>query len=250
MRSIDVCLSPELLHLYDIKGKTIVVIDILRATSCMTTAIAHGVKSILPVASLEECRHLKKEGFTCAAERDGKKEKGFDLGNSPFSYMADCLKDQRIAMTTTNGTLAITLSKDAKKVIIGSFLNLTAIVDYLSDQSDNVILLCSGWKGKVNLEDSIFAGAVVDALKDKFSLECDAPLIADHLYQAAKHDMVDFLKDSSHVRRLKNLNIQEDIAFCLTKDKYDVIPVLQGKVLVKMEQVTVNSDQLTVNSDQ
>ncbi len=235
MRSIDVCLSPELISLYDIKGRIIVVIDILRATSCMTTAFAHGVKSILPVASLEECRKLKNEGFTCAAERDGKKEDGFDLGNSPFSYMEENLKDQNIAMTTTNGTLAITLSKDAKQVIVGSFLNLSALVDYLSGQNDNIILLCSGWKGKVNLEDSIFAGAVVEALQGKFAMECDAPLLAMHLYKAAKYDMADFLKDSSHVKRLRKLNIQEDIVFCLTKDKYDVIPVLQGKVLVKME---------------
>jgi 2-phosphosulfolactate phosphatase len=235
MRSIDVCLSPELISLYDIKGRIIVVIDILRATSCMTTAFAHGVKSILPVASLEECRKLKNEGFTCAAERDGKKEDGFDLGNSPFSYMEENLKDQNIAMTTTNGTLAITLSKDAKQVIVGSFLNLSALVDYLSGQNDNIILLCSGWKGKVNLEDSIFAGAVVEALQGKFAMECDAPLLAMHLYHAAKYDMAEFLKDSSHVKRLRKLNIQEDIVFCLTKDKYDVIPVLQGKVLVKME---------------
>ncbi|MDQ3536586.1 MAG: 2-phosphosulfolactate phosphatase [Bacteroidota bacterium] len=235
MRSIDVCLSPELISLYDIKGRIIVVIDILRATSCMTTAFAHGVKSILPVASLEECRKLKNEGFTCAAERDGKKEDGFDLGNSPFSYMEENLKDQNIAMTTTNGTLAITLSKDAKQVIVGSFLNLSALVDYLSGQNDNIILLCSGWKGKVNLEDSIFAGAVIEALLGKFAMECDAPLLAMHLYKAAKYDMADFLKDSSHVKRLRKLNIQEDIVFCLTKDKYDVIPVLQGKVLVKME---------------
>jgi 2-phosphosulfolactate phosphatase len=241
MRNIDVCLSPELLHLYNLKGRIIVVIDILRATSCMTTAFAHGVKSILPVASLEECRSLKDKGFTCAAERDGKKEEGFDLGNSPFSYMSECLKDKPIAMTTTNGTLAITLSKNAKQIIIGSFLNLSSIINYLSEQNDNVILLCSGWKGKINLEDSIFAGAVVDALKDKFTLECDAPLVAMHLYHAAKYDMVDFLKDSSHVRRLKKLNIQEDIAFCLSESKYDVIPVLQGNVLVKM--VTVVSYQ-------
>ncbi|MDQ3393031.1 MAG: 2-phosphosulfolactate phosphatase [Bacteroidota bacterium] len=240
MKNIDVCLSPELLHLYNIKDRIIVVIDILRATSCMTTAFAHGVTSILPVASLEECRKLKTKGFTCAAERDGKKEDGFDLGNSPFSYMSERLKDQRIAMTTTNGTLAITLSKQAKQVIIGSFLNLSSVVEYLSDQNENIVLLCSGWKGKINLEDTIFAGAVVEGLKDKFQLECDAPLIALTLYQNAKNDMVDFLKDSSHVRRLKKLNIHEDIVFCLTESKYDVIPVLQGDVLVKMEPVSIN----------
>lgn len=236
MRSIDVCLSPDLLHLYNIEGKVVVVIDVLRATSCMTTAFAYGVKSIQPVASLEECKTLQNQGLICAAERDGKKAEGFDLGNSPFSYMSESLKNKHIGMTTTNGTLAISVSKSAHQVLIASFLNLSAITGYLSEQPHNVLLLCSGWKGKVNLEDTLCAGAIIENLKDSFDLECDAPLAAQRLYNQAKDDMLTFLKDSSHVRRLKNLNIHKDIAFCLTLDTYNVIPVLQNNVLVKMKR--------------
>jgi 2-phosphosulfolactate phosphatase len=235
MRSIDVCLSPELLHLYEIEGKIVVVIDILRATSCMTTALAHGIKSIKPVASLEECKNLKDSGLICAAERDGKKAEGFDIGNSPFSYMDPDLKGKDVAMTTTNGTLAISLSKSAKQVIIGSFLNLESLSEYLLKQKADILLLCSGWKGKINLEDTVFAGAVVEHLKDHFAPFCDAPLAAQHLFNIAKNDMMDFLKNSSHVKRLRNLNIKEDIEFCLSLNRYSTIPVLEGDLLVDMD---------------
>src|SRR5690606_28130478 len=105
---------PGLVDLYDVKGKVVVVIDILRATSCMTTAIAHGVKSLIPVATLEECKTLQQNGYIAAAERDGKMADGFDLGNSPFSYMEKPLAGKTIAVTTTNGTQAIVKSREAQ----------------------------------------------------------------------------------------------------------------------------------------
>jgi 2-phosphosulfolactate phosphatase len=113
----------------------------------MTTAFAHGVEKIIPVATLEECRALQVQGLLAAAERDAKKAEGFDLDNSPFSYMDEKLKGQTIAMTTTNGTLAITKSSKAIKVIIGSFLNKTAVINFLLSQPHHVLILCAGWKG-------------------------------------------------------------------------------------------------------
>ena len=95
MKKIDVCLSPELMHLYKTDDRTIVVVDILRATSCMTTAFAHGIQSITPFASLEDCRAMKKQGYFTSGERDGKKVEGFDLGNSPFEYMDEKLKGKK-----------------------------------------------------------------------------------------------------------------------------------------------------------
>ena len=205
----------------------------------MTTAIAHGVKSLIPVATLEECKALQKKGHISAAERDGKKAEGFDLGNSPFSYMDKNLVGKSIAVTTTNGTLAIARSKDAEEIVIGSFLNKTAIINYLNSQSKDVLLLCAGWKGKINLEDTLFAGAVIEGLQDSFFSENDAAITAHTLYHSAKKDMMKFLSNSSHVRRLKGLNITKDIAFCLEQDVYNVIPVLRGKELVMMEMEAV-----------
>ncbi len=231
MKTIDVCLSPELMHLYPVQDKTVVVVDILRATSCMVTAFAHGVESITPIANLEECQSLKLRGYVISGERDGKKVEGFDKGNSPFEYMGEQVRGLKIAFTTTNGTQAIEKSKGAKDVIIGSFLNLNAVAKYLLLNEHNVLVVCAGWKGKVNLEDTLFAGALVDKLKDYLGPDCDAPLAAQHLYNIAKDDMVSFLNASSHVRRLNKLNIHDDLKFCVTPDQYTVLPRLINGVL-------------------
>ncbi len=235
MRLIDICLTPELLHLYDVKDRVVVVVDILRATSCMTTALAHGVEKIIPVATLEECRNLQAQGLLAAAERDAKKAEGFDLDNSPFSYMDEKLKGRTIAMTTTNGTLAITKSREAIQVIIGSFLNKSAIVNYLLNQPHSVLILCAGWKGRVNLEDTLFAGAVADELRGEFTIEDDATLGALTIYSCMKYNMLKSMASSSHVRRLHRLNLAKDIEFCVREDVYSVIPVLSNNGLVKLD---------------
>ncbi|MES2731402.1 MAG: 2-phosphosulfolactate phosphatase [Bacteroidota bacterium] len=232
MRNIDVCPTPELLHLYNLQNTVVVVVDILRATSCMTTALAYGVEKIIPVATLEECRAWQRKGYLAAAERDAKKADGFDLDNSPFSYMSANLEGKTIAMTTTNGTLAITKSREAVKVIIGSFLNLSAITNYLLEQQYDVLVLCAGWKGKVNLEDTLFAGAVVEALQYDFAINQDTALIAKMLYKVGGKNMPAFLATSSHVGRLHKLGIHQDINFCLQTNKFNVIPVLRGNALV------------------
>lgn len=232
MRSIDVCLSPDLMHLYPVKDQTVVVVDILRATSCMTTALALGIASIAPFAALDDCLAMKAKGYFTAGERDGKKVDGFDLGNSPFEYQVPELKGQRIAFTTTNGTQAIAKSIGAKEILIGSFLNLSAVVNYLKQAEGNVLVVCAGWKGKFNLEDTLFAGAVVERLSGVVSPGCDAPLAAQQLYINAKDDKVGFLKNSSHVQRLARLNIHRDIEFCLSEDVYNVLPRLVGSELV------------------
>ena len=231
MKTIDVCLSPDLMHLYDVSNRTVVVVDILRATSCMVTAFAHGVESITPFSGLDACRAMNTSGFITSGERDGKKVDGFDKGNSPFEYMGDAVRGKKIAFTTTNGTQAIEKSKDAKKVLIGSFLNLSSVVKYLLFGENSVLIVCAGWKGKVNLEDTLFAGAVVEKLKNHIEPDCDAPLAAQHLYNQAKNNMVQFLSTSSHVRRLNRLNIHKDIEFCLTCDQYNVVPRLTQGIL-------------------
>lgn len=231
VQTIDVCLSPDLMHLYSVAGKSVVVVDILRATSSMVTAFAHGVDSIYPVANLDECRQMKNRGYLIAGEREGEKVPDFDLGNSPFEYRAEYLKGKQIALTTTNGTQAIAKSSGAAEIIIGAFLNLSAVANHLISRNNDVLVVCAGWKGKVNLEDTVFAGALVEKLKDNFSLACDAPLLAQHLYHSAKDDLVKFLSESSHVRRLNKLNIHDDMKFCLEVDLFTVVPVLSEGVL-------------------
>jgi 2-phosphosulfolactate phosphatase len=233
MKNIDVCLSPDLLHLHKINNSIVVVTDIFRATSCMVTGFAYGVKSIIPVATVEECKTLQNMGYVAAAERNAEKVEGFDLDNSPFSYMDERLIGGKIAMTTTNGTLSISKAKtDAVKVIVGAFLNLAAVVNHLKNQPYDVLVLCAGWKGRPNLEDTLFAGAVVEALKDEYFVSEDSAILAMRTYQQAKDNMLAYLANSSHIRRLQGLGINKDISYCLQKDLYDVLPVLRGNELV------------------
>jgi 2-phosphosulfolactate phosphatase len=232
MKKIDVCLSPDLMHLYDVHDRSVVVVDILRATSCIVTAFANGAESITPFAHLEDCKRMKAKGYITSGERNGEKLEGFDKGNSPFEYSDGSVKGKKIAFTTTNGTKAIEKSKYARELIIGSFLNLTTAVNHLQASDYNILVVCAGWKGKVNLEDTLFAGAVMENLKDQVEPECDAPLAAQHLYNLAKADPVKFLSNSTHVKRLNKLNIHKDIAYCLTTDMFWVLPILKNGVLM------------------
>lgn len=240
MRNLEVCLSPELIKHYGVENKIVVVVDILRATSCMVTAFAHGVKSIIPVASLEECEQYRIKGCIAAAERDGKIAKGFDIGNSPYSFMDKSLKGKTVALTTTNGTMAIQRAEAADEVVIGSFLNRSILANYLMNQTADVLILCAGWKGKMNLEDSIFAGALVEDLKNHFYFENDSAFAAQILYSSSKKDLFKFITtNSSHYKRLKNLNLDKDIRFCMQSDLYPVIPVMKEGALVKMKTESV-----------
>lgn len=242
LKSIEVCFSPDFLFQHSLEGKTIVVVDILRATSCMVTAFEFGVESIIPVAKVEECKKLQNEGLLAAAERDGMKVEGFDLDNSPFSYMEEYLKGKTIAITTTNGTQAIAKSIEAHEIVIGSFLNLSAVSEYIVEAERDCIILCAGWKGHYNLEDSLFAGALISALKGHFSVSQDAALSTQLLYESSKNNLLDLVKKSSHVQRLAKLNIHKDIEFCLTIDKYKVLPIYnKGKL------VNVNSSKNVFN---
>lgn len=231
MKSLEVCFTPELIHLHDVAGKTVIVVDILRATSCMVTAFAFGVDRIKPFAELEDCRIMGKSGFITSGERNGEKVEGFDKGNSPFEYMEE-IRGKKIAFTTTNGTQAISKSLAAKDVVIGAFLNLSAVSKYVAEGPNDILIVCAGWKGRVNLEDTLFAGAVVDRLKGQVNVDDDSAVIAHHLYTLAKNDKVEFLRNASHIKRLNRLGIEKDIAFCLTEDTYQVVPKLREGVLV------------------
>ena len=231
---IDVCLSPDLMGAFDLEGKIVVVVDILRATSCMVSGLSNGVAGIIPVATLDECKALQQQGYICAAERGGQQVEGFDLDNSPFSYMNPDLKGKTIAATTTNGTLAISKSLDADQVLIGAFLNLSAVSEYIKSQSRDAIVHCAGWKGKVNMEDSLFAGALIEKLMSTHEMSCDAPHMCWHYYQCAKDQLLETVLQSAHAKRLAKFGVTKDIEFCVEIDKYNVVPILQGNTLVPL----------------
>jgi 2-phosphosulfolactate phosphatase len=235
-KRIEVCFTPGEYAYYKDEFEIVVVIDVLRATSAMCAAFDNGILSIIPVPTIEEALEYKKKGYLVGAERKGQIVEGFDFGNSPFSYMKEEFRGKEVVLTTTNGTKSLEVAKDAETVVVGSFLNLTALSKWLSKQDKNVLCLCSGWQDKFNLEDTICAGAISDFLISTgnfFSIE-DSSIAAKYLFLSAKDNYLGYLKSSSHRRRLKHLNLNEDIKYCLTPDQTDVIPILINGKLIKL----------------
>ena len=241
MNTIQTCYSPALFPLFKEENAIVVVVDVLRATSAICTAIHHGVDKMIPVAGLDDARKYKAEGYLVAAERNAIKQDGFDFGNSPYHYIDEDLGGKTIVISTTNGTQAIEAAKDSSTILIGSFLNISAIANWILQQERNVIVLCAGWKNKFNLEDSIFAGALSLKLiqSGKFNTVCDSTIAAGYLYERANNDLYGFLEYSSHRNRLKDLQLENDIRYCLTEDQMENIPVYMDGCLVHMSKFEV-----------
>lgn len=238
--SLHTSLSPALVNLYDISNSIIVIIDVLRATSTIATALHNGARCVIPVDSVSRCIELGKQidGIT-AGERDGKIAEGLEYGNSPFEYPADFIEGKTLVLTTTNGTrlLHMALDKGAKEIITGSFPNLSAVCDHVIEIKKNVILGCAAWKDRVNMEDTLLAGAIISRVREHFEINCDSSHMAEAMYEKGKKDLFSFLKNNnaSHYHRLMNFGLEKDIRYCLTPDEANVLPVYSdGKLVAKI----------------
>ncbi len=238
MRNLEVVVSPALLPYYNIKGKAVIVIDILRATSSMCVGFKTGVEKILTLASAEECKLFKEFNFVIAAEKDAIKVEGFDLGNSPFEFENPLLAGKSIALATTNGTKAIKYAEEngAAQIAIGAFLNIDTLCNWLNSINEDVVLLCAGWKNKFNLEDTLFAGAVVHKIGVSFKIDCDSALSAQLLYEQNKDNLEALVRKSSHAKRfeLKHLNT-DDIKYCLQFNTANVLPILKNNYFINLK---------------
>ena len=233
------CLSPALLHLTDVSSSIVVIIDVFRATSTIATALYNGAKNIIPVDSVAECIRIGKqiEGIT-AGERDGQVAEGLKHGNSPFEYPKEFIGGKTLVLTTTNGTklLHMALDKGAKEIITGSFPNFSAVCNYLIAQKQNVILGCAAWKDRINIEDTLFAGAVINHVKEHFNINCDSSKIAETLYNDAKESLYEFIKtkEASHYLRLSGFGLEKDMRYCVWADGANVLCIYKdGKLVVQ-----------------
>ncbi len=236
--TIEVCFSPKLFsEILTKENFTVVLVDILRATTSICTAFNNGVHSIIPVATLEEARRLKEEGFLVASEQDGKKLDFADFGNSAFSFTREKVEGKTLVYCTTNGTRALEMAKTADQIVIGSFLNLTALSDWIIKQHRNIVILCSGWKNKFCLEDSLFAGALAERLLQDpdFVTACDSAEAAMDLWRLAENDMPGYLDKAAHRHRLKRLGLDDVIPYSFKIDQMNVVPVFNGKEIVNLK---------------
>jgi 2-phosphosulfolactate phosphatase len=238
---IEVCYSPLSLPLHQDEHEVVVMVDVLRASSAICTALQYGVERILPLETLEEAQEYHDKGYIVAAERNGQVVEGFDLGNSPYHYMKEELKGKTVAMTTTNGTRAIRAVDSDKTVLVGSLNNLSALCRELGRLGKNTLVLCAGWQDRFNLEDSICAGAITaDLLLEKgFVSLHDSSIASKYLYLSARSNYFGFLRSSSHRRRLKALDLNEDIKYCLTPDRNEMVPYCRNGSIVSSDRLSI-----------
>jgi 2-phosphosulfolactate phosphatase len=229
-------LSPKLLDIYDVENSIVVIIDVFRATSTIATAMYNGAEKIIPVDNVERCIEIGKQtpNSITAGERDGKVIEGLQHGNSPAEYPKSFIEGKTLVLTTTNGTklLHMALQRGASSVITGSFPNLLAVCNYLVQQNKNVFLGCSAWKDRFNLEDTLFAGAVIEAVKNNFTIHCDSSLMAEQMYSLHKNDMPEFIRQTTHWHRLAKFGLEKELEYCVTPNGANVLPIYKNGALI------------------
>lgn len=233
-RSVEVCFSPKLFPDIVTGGEFVVVlVDVLRATTTIVTAVGNGVEAIVPVATHDEARRLKARGYLVASEKDGVQLDFADFGNSAFSFTREAVGGRTLVYCTTNGTRALHIAGGASGVVIGAFLNISALTGWLLRRGQDVVVLCSGWKDKFCLEDTLFAGALAARLlaTGAFRTECDSAHAAMDLWGLAEHDPLAYVEKAAQRHRLKRLGLDDVLPYSFAIDLTDVVPVFDGSVL-------------------
>jgi 2-phosphosulfolactate phosphatase len=233
-RNLETYFSPALYEAGLHEGSIVVIIDILRASSAICTAFANGAESIIPVETVDEARECKNKGYLVAAERDGYILEFADFGNSPFNFTRERVEGKTIVYSTTNGTRIIKMSSSAGRIVIGSFLNINALTEWIASQDKDVVLFCAGWKNRFNLEDTVCAGAIAEKLMNT-SLYCtisDSTHAALDLWSLAKNDLQGYIEKTAQRSRLRDKGLDDCIGFCLTADFTEKIPVIKNGILV------------------
>lgn len=236
---LEVCLSPAIYDKHADDKNIVVIVDILRATSSICAAIHNGVKSIIPVATVDEAREMKQRGYMVASERDGYVLDFADFGNSPFNFTPEIVAGKEIVYSTTNGTRCIHMASHSKSVVIGSFLNISSLAGWLIHQNAPVLIFCASWKDRFSLEDTVFAGALAERLLDsgKFESICDATTASIDLWNVAKTDLFEYIQKAAQKGRLASKGLDDCIGYCLTADQTGVIPVFQEDRLTDISGV-------------
>lgn len=224
--SLDICFSPALYPFYQKENDVVVVVDIFRATTTMCVAFSNGAKSIISVADIELAKKYKSDGFLVGAERNARRVDFADFGNSPFEYSPEKVSGKEIVFTTTNGTQAIDVAKNAAHLFIGAFSNIDALVDKCVQSGNRVVILCAGWNNKVNIEDTIFGGFFAEKLSRKADVvfESDAVRMAVEMWKLAKNNPLEYVNNSDHYARLVANGVAGDAEYCFKENTVSVVP--------------------------
>lgn len=224
--TLDICPSPALYPFYKKENDTVIVVDILRASTTICAMLNNDADSVIPVATTDEARHYKSLGFLVGSERNARKCDFADFGNSPFDYTREIVSGKEVVFTTTNGTQAIEAANDSLAFYIGAFSNIDILVEKCLDVSGRIVVLCAGWNNRFNMEDPLFGGAFAEELSKRtdVSIVSDSARMALDLWQLAKNNPLEYLKKAEHYQRLKANNAESEVAFCLRENTMEVVP--------------------------
>jgi 2-phosphosulfolactate phosphatase len=222
----------------EVRNKTVVVIDVLRACSSMVTALINGAKGIIAVedmaAASKIAANLDPKSVLLCGEKDGRKIDGYQLGNSPMEYSRGVVDGKTMIMNTTNGTKAVTRAGLARKILIGCFLNAGSVVEELRNGDGDIIIICAGWKSRFSLEDMLCAGLIIDRLSGGVFNDdaTDGAKLAHVLYQKYSNDIEGAVSQSNHANRLKDIAHPNDISYCSELDRISIVPYMKDGIIV------------------
>lgn len=237
LKTLDVFFSAGSFHETELRDKIVVVIDVLRASSTIVTALLNGAKGVIPVEDMGEASRISQsvdsDNLLLCGEKDGIKIEGYDLGNSPLEYTKETVGGKTLVFNTTNGTKAIKKGVGADRLIIASFLNLSTVVSELKAADKDIILVCAGWRGRLGLEDLLLAGAIIYHLGDQQGASDlrDGSKVALGIYEKYREDLYGVLSNSNHAVRLKNIAGEEDIRYCSQIDTCTLLPELNDGII-------------------
>ncbi len=240
-KRVEVCFTPAVFDCFKNPEAVVVVVDVLRATSAICTAFMNGVEQIIPVGTVKEAREYKNKGYLVAAERDGNVLDFADFGNSPYNFTSERVSGRTIIYSTTNGTKAIQMASSCYITVIGSFLNITALSHWITNQNRDVIIFCAGWKNRFSLEDAVLAGAITKKVLENpgFYTNCDSAFASLDLWSLAEPDILGYIEKAAQRSRLRENGLDDVIGFCHTPDLTNIIPVYSDGVLVAISESAV-----------
>lgn len=236
---IDLMISKDHINKEKLKGKTVVVIDMLRATSVIVTALNNGCSRVIPVVSIENAFDIvNKKGdnyrkeFILGGERKALKIDGFDFTNSPLEYTREAIAEKTLVITTSNGTWAIKNSEAASHILIGAMINAKAVARKCCEIGQDVIIVNAGTNGEFSMDDFICGGYIIENIKQ---LHMDVQLsdlsgTANIIYNEHE-DIESFICNATHYNRMKELNLDDDLAYCMQKDIIDYVPTYYDGVI-------------------
>jgi 2-phosphosulfolactate phosphatase len=234
MMNIDLIISSDDIKREKLDGKVVVVIDMLRATTVIITALKNGCSKVIPVVDIEEALELsRKQRDICilGGERKSLKIEGFDCANSPLEYTKEVVSGKTLIMTTSNGTRAINGSIGAEHILIGAMINGKAVSQRLLELNEDVIFVNAGTSGQFSMDDFICSGYIINCMIQSRKADLsDIAFTAAHIYNNHK-DIKSYLENARHFNVLKKLGLEKDLQYCCSKDLTDLVPIYKDGVI-------------------